>query len=336
MLASNPILSIRNLSTYFQTSDSLVTAVSNVSLNVMPGETLGIVGESGSGKSQLMMSVMGLLASNGRCEGSVRYRDRELIGLPNSQLARIRGSNLAMIFQDPMTSLNPYLTIERQMSEVLIHHKAMNKAQALQKSIDMLDIVRIPDAKRRIKLYPHEFSGGMRQRVMIAMALLCQPDVLIADEPTTALDVTIQAQILDLLRELKEEFNTSILLITHDLGVIAGIADKLMVMYAGQIVETGGVTDLFYAPRHPYTLGLLSSMPRLNSDVTAQLSSIGGTPPNLNALPKGCSFSPRCPFVQERCLSERPMPRVIEGGRMLACHLDHIPQASASNAQGLA
>lgn len=324
--SSLPILSIENLVTRFETGDGTVTAVNDVSLDIMPGETLGIVGESGSGKSQLMMSVMGLLASNGRTQGSVRYRDRELLGLSSRELSKVRGSNIAMIFQDPMTSLNPYLTIERQMTEVLVYHKGMGKADAVKRSTEMLDLVRIPDAKRRIGLYPHEFSGGMRQRVMIAMALLCQPDLLIADEPTTALDVTIQAQILDLMRDLKREFNTAILMITHDLGVIAGIADRVVVMYAGQIVERGAVNDIFYQPRHPYTLGLLSSMPRLDSDPSAKLPSIGGMPPNLNQLPPGCSFCPRCRFAEDRCRVERPLLRMIDEGRAMACHLDRLPE----------
>ena len=334
MLAQTPILSIRNLTTSFETGDGRVMAVNNVSLDILAGETLGIVGESGSGKSQLMMSVMGLLASNGRSQGSISFQGRELLGLSNSEFAKMRGSRMAMIFQDPMTSLNPYLTIERQMSEVLIHHQAMTRAQAIRRSIEMLDLVRIPDAGRRIKLYPHEFSGGMRQRVMIAMALLCQPDLLIADEPTTALDVTIQAQILDLMRDLKREFNTSIVMITHDLGVIAGLADKVMVMYAGQIVETGLVDEIFYDPKHPYTFGLLSSMPRLTSDVTAELPSIGGTPPNLNALPPGCSFSPRCRFAQAICQKERPPLRQIHSGRSAACHFDHLPDMIMPLAKG--
>ena len=325
-----PILSVRDLVTRFETGDGTVTAVNGISLDIMPGETLGIVGESGSGKSQLMMSVMGILASNGRTEGSVRYRDRELIGLSASELSRIRGSSMAMIFQDPMTSLNPYLTIERQMTEVLMYHRRMGKADAVKRSIEMLDLVRIPEARRRIKLYPHEFSGGMRQRVMIAMSLLCEPDLLIADEPTTALDVTIQAQILDLMKDLKRDFNTSIVMITHDLGVIAGIADRVMVMYAGQVVETGSVDQVFYAQQHPYTEGLLKSMPRLDGDTEIELPSIGGMPPNLNNLPPGCSFEPRCRYASARCKVERPALRIVSGGGLgtsvvaKACHLEQL------------
>ncbi|MDR3516980.1 MAG: ATP-binding cassette domain-containing protein [Azospirillaceae bacterium] len=329
-----PILSIRDLVTRFETGDGTVSAVNNVSLDIRPGETLGVVGESGSGKSQLMLSVMGLLASNGRVSGSVRYRGQELVGLKPTALAAIRGSRIAMIFQDPMTSLNPYLTIERQMTEVLIQHKGMDRTAAARRSLDMLDMVRIPDARRRFKLYPHEFSGGMRQRVMIAIALLCQPDLLIADEPTTALDVTIQAQILDLMADLKREFNTAIALITHDLGVIAGIADQVAVMYAGRIVENGSIEDIFYRPGHPYTEGLLKSMPRLNGDTDADLPSIGGTPPNLNNLPKGCSFRPRCGYAEPVCEREAPALRLVNDSRSAgphtrACHLQsHSPAAA--------
>ncbi|WP_306770110.1 ABC transporter ATP-binding protein [Mycobacterium sp. KBS0706] len=333
------ILAIRNLDTRFQTGDGVVAAVNGISLDIAAGETLGVVGESGSGKSQLFMSVMGLLASNGRATGSVQYRGQEILGLPPAKLNRFRGSKMSMIFQDPMTSLNPYLPISRQMTEVLVQHKGMTQGQALKRSIEMLDLVRIPEAKRRIGMYPHEFSGGMRQRVMIAMALLCQPDLLIADEPTTALDVTVQAQILDLMRDLKREFNTSIVLITHDLGVIAGLADRVMVMYAGNVIETGSVRDIFYTPQHPYTEGLLQSMPRLNSDRHAELPSIGGQPPNLQDLPPGCNFQPRCRYAHARCVAEEPRLRPCGGDlqtgdvrRAKACHLAQLPLTEADRA----
>jgi oligopeptide transport system ATP-binding protein len=329
------ILAIRNLVTRFQTGDGLVSAVNGISLDIAAGETIGIVGESGSGKSQLFMSVMGLLASNGRATGSVKYRGQEILGLPPAKLNRVRGSKMSMIFQDPMTSLNPYLTIARQMTEVLVQHKGMTQSQAMKRSIEMMDLVRIPEGKRRIGMYPHEFSGGMRQRVMIAMALLCQPDLLIADEPTTALDVTVQAQILDLMRDLKREFNTSIVLITHDLGVIAGLADRVMVMYAGNVIEAGSVRDIFYDPQHPYTEGLLQSMPRLNSDRHAELPSIGGQPPNLQDLPPGCNFQPRCRYAHARCLAEEPALRPCgDAGatRAKACHLEQLPLTEADRA----
>jgi oligopeptide transport system ATP-binding protein len=330
------ILSIRNLVTRFETGDGPIGAVNDVSLDITVGETLGIVGESGSGKSQLFMTVMGLLAMNGRATGSVRFRGEEILGLPAAELNRVRGAHMSMIFQDPMTSLNPYLTIASQMKEVLVQHRGMSATAALQRSIEMLDLVRIPEARVRIGMYPHEFSGGMRQRVMIAMALLCQPQLLIADEPTTALDVTIQAQILDLMGDLKREFNTAIVLITHDLGVIAGLADRVMVMYAGRIVESGPVRDIFYSPQHPYTEGLLRSMPRLTTARGGELPSIGGQPPNLQHLPPGCAFAPRCPYVMDRCRVERPeyLPLGEGGGleaRAKACHLPALSPRDAAH-----
>lgn len=324
-MAAEPVLSVRDLSVRFETGDGAVAAVNGISFDLMPGETLGIVGESGSGKSQLMMAIIGLVASNGHVSGSVRYRGQELVGLDDRSLSRLRGARIAMVFQDPMTSLNPYLSVERQMTEVLVRHRGMSRRDARGRALDMLDLVRIPDAKRRIDLYPHEFSGGMRQRVMIAMALLCQPDLLIADEPTTALDVTIQAQILDLMVDLKRELGMSITLITHDLGVIAGIADRVMVMYAGRVAELAGVDDLFYRPQHPYTRGLLDSMPRLSGDVDADLPSIKGAPPNLSRLPAGCAYRPRCPAAFERCAIEMPALRDRGGEtrtQLAACHLD--------------
>ncbi|MFI5019413.1 MAG: ABC transporter ATP-binding protein, partial [Dongiales bacterium] len=261
-----PVLDIRDLEIRFATPDGVVEAANKVSLSVEPGETLGIVGESGSGKSQVFMAVMGLLASNGRATGSVKFQGEEILGRKPSELNKIRGARMSMIFQDPMTSLNPYLTIERQLTEVLETHRGMSSKEARQAAVDMLERVQIPEADRRISHYPFEFSGGMRQRAMIAMALLCQPELLIADEPTTALDVTVQAQILALMAELKQAGKTSFVVITHALGVIAGLCDRVLVMYAGRAVETGPVRDIFKSPQHPYTAGLLASMPRLELD----------------------------------------------------------------------
>jgi len=314
------VLEVENLSTCFATPEGEVQAVSEVGFHIDIGECVGIVGESGSGKSQVFMSVMGLLAKNGRTSGSVRYRDREILGLPAVDLNRFRGSEMTMIFQDPMTSLNPFLRISRQMTEVLIEHKGLREPEARRRCVEVLDRVGIPEAEKRLELYPYELSGGMRQRVMIAMSILCEPDLLIADEPTTALDVTIQAQILDLMANLSRDSNTAIVLITHDLGVVAGLCDRVIVMYGGRIVENATVREVFYNPRHPYTLGLLKSSPRLDDDRTEDLITIQGQPPNLQDLPPGCAFSDRCPVSEARCLSERPVLRGIGGGREIACH----------------
>ncbi|HSK38802.1 MAG TPA: oligopeptide/dipeptide ABC transporter ATP-binding protein [Arenibaculum sp.] len=322
--AAAALLDIRHLTTRFATFEGEVCAVDDVSFTIAPGETVGVVGESGSGKSQLFMSLTGLLAGNGRASGSVLFKGREILGLPARQLNRIRGAQIAMIFQDPMTSLNPYLRISTQMTEVLRLHKGMSQRDARRRAVEMLDLVRIPDPVRRFDMYPHEFSGGMRQRVMIAMALLCQPDLLIADEPTTALDVTVQAAILDLMAELKREFNTSIVLITHDFGVIAGLADRVMVMYAGRVVERGPVREIFHAPRHPYTQALLRSMPRIDAEASGELPTIPGQPPNLQFLPRGCAFQDRCPWAEDRCRVEVPVLRAVDERdplvRAKACH----------------
>jgi oligopeptide transport system ATP-binding protein len=323
--AGEAILEVDRLDVRFSTPEGVVEAVNGVSFSVGEGETVGVVGESGSGKSQIFMTVMGLLASNGRATGSARYRGKQLLGMPARELNTIRGGRMAMIFQDPMTSLNPYLTVRRQLTEVLIQHKKMSESQAAQAAIDLLDRVRIPEPQKRINQYPHEFSGGMRQRVMIAMAMLCKPDLLIADEPTTALDVTIQAQIIELMKELQEGSRAAIVLITHDLGVIAGLSDRVMVMYAGRIVETGTAREIFYDPQHPYTKGLLKSMPRLDERRAEALETIPGQPPNLQRLPPGCPFRPRCPYAFERCESELPLLRPIGTGRSKACHLEALP-----------
>jgi oligopeptide transport system ATP-binding protein len=317
------ILEVAGLTTRFATPEGEVAAVSDVSFRLDEGESVGVVGESGSGKTQAFLSIMGLLARNGSCTGSARFRGQELLNLPRRELNRIRGVRLAMIFQDPMTSLNPYLRISRQMSEVLVEHKGLSEANARAASLRLLDQVGIPAARRRIDLYPHEFSGGMRQRVMIATALLCQPDLLIADEPTTALDVTVQAQILELLHELRRELGMAIVLITHDLGVVAGLCERVMVMYAGRIIEQGPIEAMFEAPQHPYTLGLLRSMPRLDETTATELTAIPGQPPNLQALPTGCAFRDRCAFAFELCM-ERPELLEFSRGRAKACHLERL------------
>jgi oligopeptide transport system ATP-binding protein len=317
------VLEVRDLTTRFATPDGEVAAVSGLSFRISAGESVGVVGESGSGKTQAFLSIMGLLAGNGRCTGSARFRDQELLGLPPRRLNAIRGVKLAMVFQDPMTSLNPHLRIARQMTEVLIEHRGLGEQAARRRALELLDRVGIPAARQRIDLYPHEFSGGMRQRVMIATALLCEPELVIADEPTTALDVTVQAQILELLQELRRELGMAIVLITHDLGVVAGLADRVLVMYGGRIVEEGPVQAIFDDPQHPYTLGLLRSMPRLDAATAGELVAIAGQPPNLQALPSGCAFRERCAFAFERC-AERPELRAFAAGRQKACHLERL------------
>jgi oligopeptide transport system ATP-binding protein len=318
------VLEIEELTTRFATPEGEVAAVSEVSFAVEENATVGVVGESGSGKTQLFLSLMGLLARNGRCSGSARFRGQELLGLRPAELNRIRGVELAMIFQDPMTSLNPYLRISRQMTEVLVEHEGIGERAARARSLELLDLVGIPAAARRIDLYPHEFSGGMRQRVMIAIALLCQPALLIADEPTTALDVTVQAQILELLQSLRREFGLAIVLISHDLGVVAGLCERVLVMYAGRIVEDGAAEPIFADPQHPYTQGLLGSMPRLDAAGAHELTTIPGQPPNLQALPPGCAFQGRCGFAFERCAGERPRLREFAPARRKACHLEAL------------
>ncbi|OKH88319.1 ABC transporter ATP-binding protein [Thalassospira sp. TSL5-1] len=322
------ILDVQGLTTVFKTHDGDVKAVNDLSFSIRAGEALGVVGESGSGKSQTFLAIMGLLASNGYSTGSAKLKGQELIGLSTRELNKVRGLKMSMIFQDPMTSLNPYMRISKQLSEVLVQHKNMSEKEARAKALDMLDLVRIPEARKRFDMYPHEFSGGMRQRVMIAMALLCEPELLIADEPTTALDVTVQAQILDLLGDLKREMNTAIVMITHDLGVVAGICDHVQVMYAGRIIESAPVDDLFGNPQHPYTAGLLASSPRLDVvNADEKLVTIAGQPPNLQRLPAGCSFAPRCPHAFDRCRAELPLLRQTEDGstgdlHIKACHLE--------------
>ena len=323
MSNATPLLQVKDLRVQFQTNDGPVFAVNNLNFSLGRGETLGIVGESGSGKSQTVLALMGLLAKNGKATGEVLYQGQDMLKLAPKELNKIRGNRMAMIFQDPMTSLNPYLTVERQMTEVLELHKGMTRAEARKQAIKLLDAVKIPDAVNRVGMYPHEFSGGMRQRVMIAMALLCEPEVLIADEPTTALDVTVQAQILALLRELQRDFGTAIVMITHDLGVVAGLCDEVMVLYGGRVMEQGNADHVFHHASHPYTLGLLNAIPRMDVD-HQDLIAIPGSPPNMASMPKGCPFSPRCPLADAQCVDVMPELRAIQGEHdsLRACHRD--------------
>jgi oligopeptide transport system ATP-binding protein len=313
-----PILSIKDLSVRFDTPDGEINAVSGVSLDLGAGETLAVVGESGSGKSQSFLAVMGLLTRNGRASGKALLSGVDLMALSRERLDGHRGRDISMVFQDPMTAFNPVLRLSRQLTETLIAHKGMTQLEAAKQAIAMLERVGIPDPASRFAAYPHELSGGMRQRAMIAMALLCRPKVLIADEPTTALDVTIQAQILELFADLCRDFNTSLVLITHDLGVVAGLADRVAVMYAGRIVEQAPVDALFETPRHPYTQALLASTPRVDQD-EADLEVIKGQPPNLQRLPPGCAFAPRCPHVIERCHDAPPPLEKVAPNQSAAC-----------------
>ena len=314
------LLRVSGLEVSFDTPEGVVKAVNGVDFELSEGETLAIVGESGAGKSQLVMAMMGLLAENGNARGEAEFQGKDLLQMKPKDLNGIRGKHIAMIFQDPMTSLNPYLTIEKQMTEVVMHHQGLRKEEAREHAVEMLRAVRIPDPEERIKQYPHEYSGGMRQRVMIAMGLLCQPDLLIADEPSTALDVTIQAQITQLVGELSRKTNMSVILITHDMAVVAEICDRVIVMYAGEVVESGTAADIFYRPMHPYTKGLLASVPRLDRVFDDELHAIPGNPPNLLELPEGCSFRDRCEEVMEQCVETPP---VWQGdkGRMCRCFL---------------
>ncbi|MBW3696509.1 ABC transporter ATP-binding protein [Vibrio sp. T187] len=315
------LLDVKDLRVEFTTQDGIVTAVNDLNFSLKQGETLGIVGESGSGKSQTVFALMGLLAKNGIISGSAKFEGNEILNLPEKELNKVRAEQIAMIFQDPMTSLNPYMKVSDQLMEVLMLHKGMGKAEAFEESVRMLEAVKIPEARKRITMYPHEFSGGMRQRVMIAMALLCRPKLLIADEPTTALDVTIQAQIMELLNELKDEFNTAIIMITHDLGVVAGSCDKVLVMYAGRTMEYGTVDEIFYKPSHPYAEGLLKAIPRLDTEGEI-LPTIPGNPPNLLRLPTGCPYQERCHRVVDRCKQEAPILQPFGDGRQRACFSD--------------
>jgi oligopeptide transport system ATP-binding protein len=332
-----PLLHVENLSVEFKTDDGLVKAVTEVSFDLYPGETLGIVGESGSGKSVTNLALMGLVPRPpGRVtSGRAIYQGKDLLTLHERELSSLRGRKIAMIFQDPMTALNPFLTVAEQLTEVTQLHLGHTQKQAVEHGIGMLEKVGIPGARKRFWDYPHQFSGGMQQRVMIAMALACNPDILIADEPTTALDVTIQAQILELLRDLQRDFNMSVILITHDLGVVAQVCHRVLVMYAGRIVEEASAKSLFADPRHPYTLGLLESVPRLDHDKKEKLHAIEGQPPDMTKLPPGCAFAPRCPFAVEESWHRQPPLEARPGGGRVACFVDvtkaqpHKPKAAA-------
>jgi oligopeptide/dipeptide ABC transporter ATP-binding protein len=315
-----PLLEIRNLKTCFYTEDGVVPAIENVSFSLDKGETIGIVGESGSGKSVTALSVMRLIPNPpGRIEcGEIIFEGENLLEKRMDQMRGIRGNDIAMIFQEPMTSLNPVLTVGDQITEAIILHQKLSKQDAKDKSVHMLRLVGIPSPERRVNDYPHQMSGGMRQRVMIAMALSCNPKLLIADEPTTALDVTVQAQILELMMALKDDLGTSVMLITHDLGVIAETADKVVVMYAGNVVEKAGVRELFREPAHPYTMGLLGSIPKLNED-SKRLQSIEGVVPSPFNMPKGCRFSPRCGHAMDICREREPVFAKIADGHHVSC-----------------
>ncbi len=318
------LLEVKDLKVQFATEDGVVNAVDGVSFTLDRGQVLGIVGESGSGKSVTSMTMLGLTRGvNARFEGEVTYKGRDLIGMSEDELQTVRGNEIAMIFQDPMTAMNPVYRVGDQIAEGLrAHNKEMNKPQARGRAIELLRAVGIPNPESRVDDHPHQFSGGMRQRAMIAMALANNPDILIADEPTTALDVTIQAQIIELIGRLKVEFNSAVILITHDLGVVAEIADVIMVMYAGRVVEVGTKRQIFYDPQHPYTWGLLGSIPRLDRPKSDRLHSIEGAPPSLINLPQGCKFRPRCPHAFEKCWEEPPLEnRVEEPGHLDRCWL---------------
>lgn len=337
---AEPLLSVHNLKTYFYTDEGVVRAVDGLTYDLHRGETLGVVGESGCGKSVHALSVMRLIATPpGKIvEGEILFEGKNLLRLSDEQMRHIRGNRIAMIFQEPMTSLNPVLTIGEQIAEAVILHQRLDKKAAWERAIEMMERVKIPLARERVKDYPHQFSGGMRQRVMIAMALSCNPSILIADEPTTALDVTIQAQILDLIRELQQEFNMAVILITHNLGVVAEMCDNVVVMYAGKPVEHTDVRRIFQDAKHPYTWGLLHSIPKLY-ERKERLIPIEGQPPSLIDLPPGCPFAPRCPFAMEICVQEDPPDVDIQAGHYAKCYLytDHATpeEKKAAEAAGL-
>lgn len=322
-----PVLEVRGLKTVFRTRGGEIHAVNSVSFHLNRGEVLGVVGESGSGKSVTMMSLIGLLPSPPAeiRDGAVLLGERDLLKIPPDELRHVRGAKVGFVFQDPMTSLNPVFTVGMQIMEPLREHMGMTKAQAEARAVELLELVGIPDARSRLKSYPHQFSGGMRQRVMIAIALACDPDVLIADEPTTALDVTIQAQILELVKELRQKLGMAIIWITHDLGVIAAVADRVMVMYGGQVVEHGPVKEIFANPRHPYTRALLKTIPSIAGAREARLQVIEGQPPILSAAPTACPFRARCAHAMAVCEAENPARRAVDGaplghGHDVACH----------------
>jgi peptide/nickel transport system ATP-binding protein len=317
----DPLLEVKDLKVHFPTEDGLVKAVDGLSFTLKAGETLGVVGESGSGKSVSFLTVMGLIGRKSAIiEGEVLFQGQDLVQMTNEELREIRGAKIAMIFQDPMTSLHPFYKVGDQIAEMILAHEDIPKKEAGQRAVEMLRRVNIPQPDERAEQYPHEFSGGMRQRAMIAMALSLNPDLLIADEPTTALDVTVQAQILGLIDRLQSEFNTAVALITHDLGVVAEYCDQIQVMYAGRIVEEGTADDIYYRPMMPYTWGLLRSIPRLGHELD-RLTPISGSPPSLIFLPDGCTFSPRCPYVFDECHVVEPDLLPVDGHHAARCHL---------------
>ncbi|MGK5631451.1 ABC transporter ATP-binding protein [Streptomyces sp. URMC 123] len=318
---SEPLLQVRDLHVEFHTRDGVAKAVNGVSYSVAAGETLAVLGESGSGKSVTAQAIMGILdMPPGRIpQGEILFRGRDMLKMSGEERRKIRGDKIAMIFQDALSSLNPVLTVGYQLGEMFRVHRGMSKKDAKAKAVELMDRVRIPAAKQRVNDYPHQFSGGMRQRIMIAMALSLEPELIIADEPTTALDVTVQAQVMDLLAELQREFNMGLILITHDLGVVADVADKIAVMYAGRIVETAPVRELYKSPAHPYTRGLLDSIPRLDQK-GQELYAIKGLPPNLLNIPAGCAFNPRCPQAQDICRTDAPVLHDVAAERGSACH----------------
>jgi oligopeptide transport system ATP-binding protein len=317
------LLKVRNLHISFQTYDGEINALRGVDFSLEKGDTLAIVGESGSGKSVTAKAIMGLLSKQNSLlkSGEIVYEQKDLTKCAEKEMQRIRGSEISMVFQDPMTSLNPTMTIGKQIMEGLREHQSLTKKEAFEKATQLLTLVGIPNAEERMKAFPHQFSGGMRQRVVIAMALACKPKILIADEPTTALDVTIQAQILDLMKELQQKTSMAIIIITHDLGVVANIAKQVAVMYAGKIVEMGSVDEIFYQPKHPYTWGLLTSMPKLHLDRSVPLIPIPGTPPDLGHLPEGCSFAARCPYVMKVCHTFDPDSTHVSDTHVVSCWL---------------
>jgi peptide/nickel transport system ATP-binding protein/oligopeptide transport system ATP-binding protein len=316
-----PVLKVTDLKTVFRTRDGAIHAVNGVSFEIAPGELLGVVGESGSGKSVTMMSLMGLLPSPPAeiAGGSILYQGREVRQMSEREMRELRGGEIGFVFQDPMTSLNPVFTVGFQLMEPIREHLGLSKAAARARAADLLKLVGIPDAENRLNDYPHQFSGGMRQRVMIAIALSCDPKVLIADEPTTALDVTIQAQILEIVRELRHKLGMGIIWITHDLGLVAGIADRVMVMYGGQVVEHGPVAELFAHPRHPYTRALLGTVPSVTGPRERRLKTIEGQPPIMTRAPTSCPFAPRCPHAFDRCRAENPVREIVGPGHDVAC-----------------
>ena len=319
-MTADALLEIEDLSVVFDTDDGAVQAVDRSSFSLSDGETLGLVGESGSGKSVTSLAIMGLLPKRARVTGSIRFRGRELLGLSEHELRPLLGERIAMVFQDALAALNPAFTVGNQIAEAITVHHQVSKQEVRVRAIDLLDVVGIPSPQQRVDNYPHELSGGMRQRAMIAMAIANEPDLLIADEPTTALDVTIQAQVLETFERIQNRTSSAILLITHDLGVVAGMADRVLVMYAGRPVELADVEDLFYRPRHPYTAGLLGSLPRLDRRAAGPLTRIKGQPPSLISLPPGCAFGPRCDhFVKERCGNERPSFALVANRHHSSC-----------------